>query len=436
MSAPIRMMTSITSVMMIIIGVFFLFFNTSLDDQRSSTIRQIATVNLNRKAVRKLPTTNTQTNQKILSHYSLSNEDKLTGGWSASDTVTEYENAVWKQLYSKFGDKLSQNVAQASQLKATYNGYQATSRIRTWSLNGVSKGTVIFSYLYKSSLDDVYAVKVQTMVSGRPYTVNLAIIHDTTNNNFGNYSGSPLIDTPAGTMSPEDHKSGASVAKTYTTDTGYNVIWDSEFVQKLKYGMDHIKLTYTFNQSGQAVYIPSSLKEIYSNSSSTDMPVKIMQADASNVPFTVAASQISIKNGTKTNPASTIVVTLTKEQSQKFFNINFNSQQKMLFRVYTHITNAQVTSDYASAQAKLDTLDSSNNVIQTQTADASKVRITPFGIQPIDTGMSLSNATATLTHFVNKLYVTGDSSSTTNNSLAQAQYAFANDANNIYIPNK
>ena len=274
------------------------------------------------------------------------------------------------------------------------------------------------------------------MVSGRPYTVNLAIIHDTTNNNFGNYSGSPLIDTPTGTMSSEDHKSGASVAKTYTTDTGYNVIWDSEFVQKLKYGMDHIKLTYTFNQSGQAVYIPSSLKEIYSNSSSTDMPVKIMQADASNVPFTVAASQISIKNGTKTNPASTIVVTLTKEQSQKFFNINFNSQQKMLFRVYTHITNAQVTSDYASAQAKLDTLDSSNNVIQTQTADASKVRITPFGIQPIDTGMSLSNATATLTHFVNKLYVTGDSSSTTNNSLAQAQYAFANDANNIYIPNK
>lgn len=429
-------MTSITSVMMIIIGIFFLFFNTSLDDQRSSALRQIATVNLNRKAVRKLPTTQTQTNQQILSHYSLLENATPSDGWSVSGTVTSYEEAVWKQLYAKFGDKLATNIAQASQLSATYNNYQTSSRIRTWSLNGVAKGTVIFSYLYKNSLDDVYSVKVQTIVSGRPYTVNLAIIHDTSNNNFGNYSGAPLIDTPTGTMSSEDHKSGSAIGKTYTTDTGYNVVWDTEFVQKLKYGMDHIQLTYTFNQAGQAVYIPASLKEIYSNSASTDMPVKIMQATSSNVPFNIAPSQIKITNGTRAYPESKIVVTLTKQQSEKFFNINFNAQQKMLFRVYTHITNAQVTSDYASAQAKLDTLDSNNNIIQTQTADASKVRITPFAIQPIDTGMSLANATTTLTHFINKLYVTGDSSSQTNNSLAQAQYNFANDANNIYVPKK
>ena len=433
MSAPFRMMTTLTSVMLVIAGIFFLFLNTSLDDQRSSSLRQIATVNLNRKAVRKLPTTDSQTNQKILSHYSLTNTGTTISGWEIANaqTVYAYEEAVWEQMYARFGDKLGTNISQKTSLAPTYNGYSTVTRTRTWLYNGNAKGTLIFSYLYKTSLDDVYAVKVQAIVSGRAYTTNLAIIHDTNNNNFGTYSGSPSLNTPVGTMSSNDHKSGDTIAKTYTTDTGYNIIWDTEFTQALKFGMDHMRLTYTFNQTGQSVTIPSSLNQIYSNQSTADVPVKIMQATDSNEPFKVAANQIAITNSTSTNPQSKIVVTLTKAQSEKFFNLNYNSQQKMLFRVYTHISNMQVSSDYASGQAKLETLNSSNTVIQTQTADMSKVRITPFSIQPIDTGVSLANSKVALTHFVNKLYATGSTDATSNNTLAQAQYSFARAGNDL-----
>jgi len=433
MSSPFRMMTTLTSAMLIIAGIFFLFLNTSLDDQRSSSLRQIATVNLNRKAVRKLPTTSTNTNQKVLAHYSLSDTSTTAGGtgWKASAPVYAYEEAIWEQMYSKFGNKISTKVTQESPLASTYSGYKTSTRTRTWSYNGQPKGTLIFSYLYKDSLDDVYAVKVQTIISGRAYTTNLAIIHDTSNNNFGNYSGSPILNTPTGSMTSDDHKSGESIAKTYTTDTGYNVVWDTEFTQALKYGMNNIRLTYTFNQNGQSVTIPSSLKSIYSDQPTTAMPAKILQATSSNEPFKFQSNQIKITNGTKANPESKIVVTLTKDQSEKFFNLNYNSQEKMLFRVYTHISNMQITSDYASGQAKLETLDSSNNVIQTQTADMSKIRVTPFSVQPIDTGVSVSNAKVTLTHFVNKLYATGDSSATSNNTLAQAQYEFAKNGNKL-----
>ena len=431
MSAPFRMMTTLTSVMLVIAGIFFLFLNTSLDDQRSSSLRQIATVNLNRKAVRKLPTTDSQTNQKILSHYSLTNTGTPVSGWSTNSPVYAYEEAVWEQMYARFGDKLGTNVSQKTSLATSYNGYLTNTRTRTWLKNGQAKGTLIFSYLYKNSLDDTYAVKVQAIVSGRAYTTNLAIIHDTNNNNFGTYSGSPTLSTPVGSMSSDDHKSGDTIAKTYTTDTGYNIIWDTEFTQALKFGMDHMRLTYTFNQTGQSVTIPSSLKQIYSNQSTADVPVKIMQTTAANEPFKVAANQIAITNGTSTNPQSKIVVTLTKDQSEKFFNLNYNSQQKMLFRVYTHISNMQVSSDYASGQAKLETLNSSNTVIQTQTADMSKVRITPFSIQPIDTGVSLANSKVALTHFVNKLYATGSTDATSNNTLAQAQYSFARAGNDL-----
>lgn len=431
MSAPIRMMTSITSVLMIILGVFYLFFNTSLDDQRSTTLRQIATVNLNKKAVRKLPTSTTASNQQTLAHYSLLTTGTPKTGWTTTGTVTEYEEAIWEQLYTQYGDKLSKKVTQKSSFPTSFGSYNATTRSRTWSLNGAAQGTIIFSYMYKVSLDNVYAVKVQTIISGRPYTINLAIVHDTSNTNFGNYSGSPIIGTAPGTMSSEDHKSGASIAKTYTTDTGYNVVWDTEFVQKLKYGMDHIRLTYTFNQNGQAVAIPTSLNEIYSNKATTDMPVTIMQTTAGSVPFKVTASQIKITNGTATNPESKIVVTLTKAQSEIFFNVDFQNTHKMLFRVYTYIANKQVSADYALGQAKLDTLDASGNVLQTQVADESKVRITPFAVQPIDTGMSAANAKITLTHFVNKLYGSDPTSSGNNSSLAQSQYDFAKAGNNI-----
>ena len=432
MSAPIRMMTTLTAAMLVIAGIFFLFLNTSLDDQRSSSLRQVATVNLNRKAVRKLPTTSTTTNQKVLAHYSLSETSATEGtGWEVSTPAYSYEEAVWRQLYAKYGDKISAKVTQESPLASTYSGYKTITRTRTWSYNGQAKGTLIFSYLYKNSLDDVYAVKVQTIISGRPYTVNLAIIHDTSNNNFGNYSGSPILNTPTGSMTSDDHKSGESIAKTYTTDTGYNVVWDTEFTQALKYGMNNIRLTYSFNKNGQSVTIPSSLKSTYSDQPTTAMPAKILQATSSNEPFKFKSNQIKITNGTKANPESKIVVTLTKDQSEKFFNLNYNSQEKMLFRVYTHISNMQITSDYASGQAKLETLDSSNNVIQTQTADMSKIRVTPFSIQPIDTGVSVSSAKVTLTHFVNKLYATGDTSSTSNNTLAQAQYEFAKNGNKL-----
>ena len=94
MSSPFRMITSITSILMVLLGVFFLFFNTSLDDQRSTAVRQIAEVNLNRKASRTLPGSNDLNNQKVLAKYNLktiAGTDDIQG-WTVTGAtpVTEF----------------------------------------------------------------------------------------------------------------------------------------------------------------------------------------------------------------------------------------------------------------------------------------------------------------------------------------------------------
>lgn len=428
MSTPTRMMTTVTSVLLVLLTLFFIFFNTSMDDQRSSTLRQIVTTSLNKKAVRKMPTTNDKNNQKVLAHYSIQQPGKLATGWKVNATTFDFEQAVWENLYATYGSKISHTVVKKGTAKTTFGSYSSTTRSRTWSYNGQTKGTIIFNYLYKGSLDDVYAVKVQTIIDNHAYTVNLGIIHDTNWNNFGSFSGVPVLSTASGLVDSNDHKSGESINKTYTTDNGYNLVWDTEFIQPLTYGMDHIKLTYQFDQAADEVTIPKTLKEIYP-SEAANPPTLILQSTTGKQPFTISANQVKIINGAN----SRLELTLTPEQSARFLNIDYSTQERMLFRVYTHVNNGGINSDYATAQAKLETMDKNNKVLKTQTSDMSKVRITPFGIQPIDTRMTLKNAQIALTHFTNLLYPTGQAQKATNATIAQSQYDFAKDANTIAV---
>ena len=456
MSSPFRMITSITSILMILLGVFFLFLNTSLDDQRSTAVRQVSEVNLNRKAARTLPGSNDLNNQKVLSKYNLktiatSNDIQ---GWTVTGAtpVTEFEQAVWQQLYSRFGTKLQPVIKNPNPVATTYGPFNGQTRTLTWSRknNNNPAGTLVFSYLYKpdvannTSLDDVYAVKVQAMISGRSYTTNLAVIHDSNNLNYGLTSSRTPLRTQVGTMSPDDYKSGENIAQTFTSDTGYNVVWDSEFVQKPIKNMDHIRLTYTFNQDGQSVAIPDNLNKIFTNipASSNRLPVELLTSgDLKNIQG-IDASQVKIKNASDSDATATVELTLTKAQSAQFMNLDFNNHQRMLFRAYTQIDNQKLKFDYATAQSKLETLDANGKVLYTQTSDVSKVRITPFAIQPIDTGMSLETVQTSLTTYINKMYGKTDTkaedvtATSTNKGTAAAQYKFAKDGNTVVAVNK
>lgn len=445
MTSPFRMITTVTSILLMLIAIFYLFLNTSLDDQRSNGVRQIATVNLNRKATRLLPNDDNPSNQATLAHYSLKELASTNTTWNAAgaSNVTVFEQSVWNQLYAKYGDKIEPVIKQTPSIKPAYGEYKALSRTVTFSKksNANTKGTIVFSYLYKSnagtiskSLDDVYTVKVQAIISGRSYSTNLAIIHDNNNNNFGLNSGQGTLPTQVGSMTGADYKSGATIAQTFTTDTGYNVVWDTEFVQKPIKGMDHIRLTYTFNQEGQAVTVPKTMDQIYSNGDSTgrdSMTARIYQSNNLDQLSNISQSNVVIKNSTSNNAGTTVVVTLTRDQSAQFMNVPLSTQQKLLFRVYSHISNIQLKTDYASAQAKLETLDSNGNVLYTQTSDESKIRVTPFAIQPIDTSMKQDDVKRTLTTYINKMYGSNLNEQSKNNTLAVAQYDFAKAANTV-----
>lgn len=436
MSSPFRMMASLTSVIIMIIGVYFLFFNTAMDDHRTSSIRQITTASLNKKAVRNLPQTNNSDNQIALAHYSLDKTTKLPTNWSTSSDVNEYEQAVWSRINSEFGNKISKTLSKKENNPTFYqlsNSKNLTTitRQRTWSENGVEKGTLIFTYLCNDSLEDVYAVKTQAMVSGNPYTINLSIVHDNSNNNFGSYTPVSPLQTAQGTIDTTDHKSGETIGKTYTSDKGYNVVWDTEFVQPLKYKMDHIRVTYTFNQTGQTITIPNSLDKIFTNMSNNDMPVKVLQSNTGKTPYDLSRDQVKIENATNNSGLSKLTLTLTPDQSAEFFNVSYDTQEKLLFRVFTQINNGKLTNDYVSGQAKLETLDKDNNVLQSQTTNLSKVRVTPFAVQPIDTKISLNSMATTLTHYANRLYGSNDDDSKNNTSYARIQYKFAKDGNEL-----
>lgn len=441
---------------MVLLGVFFLFFNTSLDDQRSTAVRQISEVNLNRKAVRNLPGSNDLNNQKVLAKYNLKTIARTDDiqGWTVTGAtpVTEFEQAVWQQLYNRFGTKLQPVIKNPNPVATSYGTFNGQTRTLTWSHknSGTPAGTLVFSYLYKpdvansTSLDNVYAVKVQAMISGRSYTTNLAIIHDSNNLNYGLTSSNTPLHTQVGTMSPDDYKSGENIAQTFTSDTGYNVVWDSEFVQKPIKNMDHIRLTYTFNQNGQSVAIPNNLNKIFTNipASSNRLPVELLTSgDLKNIQG-IDSSQVKIKNASSSDATATVELTLTKSQSSQFMNLDFNNHQRMLFRAYTQIDNQKLKSDYATAQAKLETLDANSNVLYTQTTDVSKVRITPFAVQPIDTGMSLDTVKTSLTTYVNKMYGKTDTkaedvtATSTNKNTAAAQYNFAKDGNTVVAVDK
>lgn len=425
MSGALRMMASISAGLVVILATFFMFWNTSYDDQRSSALRQIAETNLNRKAVRELPSNQNSESQRTLAHFSIKKLSETKKDWSTDLQPYSYEEAVWEQLYDRFGNKIQANVSEKENLPEKIGEYNTSSRKITWSYKGKAVGTLIFSYLHGSSLQDIKAVKVQAMISGRDYSTNIAVVHDSNNNNFGNYSGAPILATPTNIVDAQDRKSGASISKSYTTDTGYNVVWDTNFVQPLKYGMDHIVLKYTFDQSQQKVILPDSLKKIYQTASKDALPVKIIQSSDGHEPFQLDPSQVKIDNN-----IGEITVTLTKDQSLMFFNLDYNNNHQMLFRVYTMLANAPITHDYAAASAQLQTIGSDGKILNTQRSDTTKIRITPFAVQPIDANSKTATAIQTLTHYANRMYGDDDDKKL-NNDLSSAQHSFAKSSNSL-----
>lgn len=444
MSAPIKMITLMSVLLSVIIGTYFIFTSTSFDNQRSSAVRQIATTNLRRKAVRSLPNTKNETNQQILSRFSLDKVGKLDDGWTSSNQVNAYEQSVWTQLYNKYSGHISSNIKLTSNVNDTYGPYKTITHKRTWAKNGDNKGTIFFTYLVKNNMNDVYAVKVTTMINGRSYSTNNAIVHDSNDNAFGEFSNTSQLTTARGSVTSDDQKSAENIDSTYgsgssyrtsssrpkafTTDAGYNVVWDSEFTQPLKSGMDRIRLTYTFNQYANNIMIPSTLDKIYNNHDD-NLPVAILRSTDAKIPFKINNNQVKITNGTNSNPTAKVVITLDENQSVQFLNLAYATQEKLLFRVSTHVRNDQLTSDYATGQAKLETLSNDNKVLDTQTTNMSGIRITPFAIQSIDTKSTLEDAKISLGHYVNKLYPNIDAYKQENASKSSSQYQFAQDGN-------
>lgn len=444
MSAPIRMVTLMSILLSVIIGTYYIFTSTSYDNQRSSAVRQIATTNLSRKSVRSLPKSQNASNQQTLSRFSLDKDGNLDHGWTTSNSVNAYEQSVWTQIYNKYQNHMNPDIKLDRNVNDSYGQYKTITRTRTWYKNGVSKGTIFFTYLVKNNMSDVYAVKVTTMINGRSYSTNNAIIHDSNDNAYGEFSNTEQLTTPRGSVTSDDQKSGENIdsrysagasyrstsnrPKAFTTDAGYNVVWDSEFTQPLKHGMDHIKLTYTFNQYANNLMIPSALGKIYNNNDN-NLPVTVLRSTDAKTSFNINRDQVKITNGTNSNPTAKVVITLTENQSVQFLNLAYSTQEKLLFRVTTHVRNDQLTSDYATAQATMETLSENNNVLETQTTNMSGIRIAPFAVQSIDTKSSIEDAKATLGHYVNKLYPNITSFKNENASKSSSQYQFAQDGN-------
>lgn len=440
MTSWFRMMTTLTAAILIMIGVFFIFFNTSLDDQRSTALRQVVTVNLNKKANRDLPEQGTiaTKNQTVAAHYSLARTDHTRNDkWTVNGDVYAFEEGVWEQLYSQFGDKIGLDITSKDPVKSSDPTYQVTTRSRTWSYNGNRKGTLIFSYLYQNDLNDVYAVKVQAMIDGKSYSTNLAVIHDFNHNNYGLYTNAQPLTTAKGVLNTNAHKSGANKTQTYTTDNGYIIGWYSEFATKPIYGMDHIDIRYDFDQEGEAVTMLKSLSQVNGlyekigsnapiiiTSNSLDPSIRGALIDPKDT------NQIEVHNNPN-NGASNVVIHLNAEQSKQLVNLAFNNAEKVGVNAYTQVNNTNVSTDYASAKAQMTIWDKNNNVLQTLTSDEQKVRISPFAIQPIETGMSINSAKVALLHYVNKLYpaTTDITERNANNGIAEAQLSFAKSGN-------
>lgn len=181
MSSPFRMLALIGSTLMVMIAMITLFFLSITDDKTSSTIQQTVLVQLNVRDNRDFAkdvtkTGDVKTRQETNSQFYL-NKPK-------------FENAVYeslaKQLPEMSIDPLKNYPGQDG-LKTdtfTYSKYRTPSTSKAYR-------HLMFTYLVTQrnaqvdTGEDVQAVKVQTFVKGRPYTINVAVIHKYSGTNYG-----------------------------------------------------------------------------------------------------------------------------------------------------------------------------------------------------------------------------------------------------------